>query len=76
MTKTISAGIVIDAWKLPIFDRHLSDAGYTYTKHPGPSLGFTADTLLLKVACESAVALEPIVRSANAAAAAEGKPSE
>jgi hypothetical protein len=24
------AGIAIDDWKLPIFDRHLTQAGYSY----------------------------------------------
>lgn len=60
------AGVAIDEWKLPIFVRHLTQAGYGYTKHSG----VTADTLLLKVECDSVEALEPVLRAANAEAAA------
>lgn len=56
------AGVVIDGWKLPIFKRHLDAAGYEYTEHPG----ITPDTLTLKVTCESAHRLKPIVEAANA----------
>ena len=31
----MNAGIAIDAWKLTIFKKHLDDAGYEYTEHPG-----------------------------------------
>jgi hypothetical protein len=63
----IVAGIAIDRWKLPIFCRHLTIAGYDYSTHPG----VTADTMLLKVECDSVEALEPVARAANAAAALE-----
>lgn len=39
------AGIVIDNWKLPIFERHLKNAGYAYKWTPG----FTEDTGVLSV---------------------------
>jgi hypothetical protein len=60
-----TAGIALDDWKLPIFERHLRQAGYAWTQHPG----LTAGTLLLKVHCESTALLEPIVRAANEEAA-------
>ncbi len=38
-------GIAIDSWKLTIFDRRLTEAGFLYVKGPG----VTDDTLLLRV---------------------------
>jgi len=61
----MKAGIAIDTWKLPVFDRHLSEAGYTYKKGPG----LTKDTLFLQVKTDDAKALETIVRAANEDAA-------
>lgn len=61
----MKAGIVIDDWKLPIFDRHLSESGYVYEKHPG----VTAGTLTLTVETEDAKALAVVVRAANTEAA-------
>lgn len=55
------AGVVVDGCKLPIFKRHLEVAGYKYTEHPG----ITADTLTLKVTCDWAHKLQPIVKAAN-----------
>lgn len=60
-TKMLKAGIAIDAWKLPIFKRHLSKAGYTFEQAPG----LTADTLTLTVLTASAKELEVVVRAAN-----------
>lgn len=57
----ITAGIVIDDWKLPIFERRLKAAGYEFEQHPG----VTSGTLLLKVQAESAAALQPVVEAAN-----------
>lgn len=64
------AGIVIDDWKLSIFERHLSAAGYNYTT----GSGVTEDTLLLKVKTENMKALEVVVRAANDEAARTRKP--
>lgn len=61
----MKALIAIDAWKLPVFDRHLSDAGYTYKKGPGLSI----DTLFLQVKTDDAKALETVIRAANEDAA-------
>lgn len=56
------AGVAIDAWKLPIFKKHLDAAGYSYTKHPG----LTSDTLLLKIKTDRIATLQPIIEAANA----------
>jgi len=65
----MKAGIVIDDWKLPIFARHLSQAGYSYEKRPG----VTKDTLLLTVETDGARTLETVVRAANTEAADTSK---
>lgn len=58
-------GIAIDRWKLPIFERHLSQYDYTYFVGEG----LTSNTLLLRVETENVEALETVVRSANTEAA-------
>lgn len=63
------AGVVLDSWKLPIFKKHLDTAGYTYTEHPG----LTPDSTLLKVTCDYAYQLMPIVKAAAYEAAKEKK---
>lgn len=63
LPRPLKVGIAIDDWKLPIFDRHLSQAGLRYEKAP-----LLDRTLLLTVLCESVATLEPIVRAANAEA--------
>jgi hypothetical protein len=66
----MKAGIAIDTWKLPIFDRHLTKAGYAFKQGPG----ITADTLLLTVTTENIEALGFVVRAANTEAAMTGTP--
>ena len=61
----MKAGIAIDDWKLPIFERHLTEAGYFYEK----KTGVTKDTLLLTVETDDLAALEPVVVAANVEAA-------
>jgi len=56
-----TAGVVIDDWKLPIFKRHLDEAGCTYTEHPG----ITDGTLTLRVQYEWVATLKPIIEAAN-----------
>lgn len=46
-----TAGVLIDAWKLAIFKKHLEKAGRTFVE----SLGMTPDTLLLQVSYEDSV---------------------
>lgn len=55
------AGIAIDSWKLPIFKKHLEDAGYTFTQ----GLGVGDNTLILTVETSSPVALGEVVRRAD-----------
>jgi hypothetical protein len=45
----MKAGIVIDRWKLPIFTRHLKEAGFSYEEVGG----LTEDGLVLTVQCDS-----------------------
>lgn len=56
------AGVVLDAWKLDVFKRHLGAAGYTYTEHPGPF----PDVITLRVKCEFAYVLKPVIEAAEA----------
>jgi len=64
MAKT---AIAIDDWKLDIFDKALTDAGYTYVKNPG----VTRDTLLLSVETDNIPRLAQVVKMANEKAAIE-----
>lgn len=64
------AAIVIDGWKLSIFERHLTQVGYSYEKGPG----ITADTLLITVKTENIEALGIVVKAANTEAAKTGAP--
>lgn len=56
-----TAGIVIDAWKLSIFKRHLRGAGLEFTKHPG----VTPDTLTIKVKTDLIAPLQRVVEAAQ-----------
>lgn len=64
------AAIVIDLWKLPIFERHLSQAGYAYESRPGIS----AETWLMTVKTTNLEALGVVVNAANTEAAKTGAP--
>lgn len=57
----MNIGIVIDSWKLPIFERHLKQGGYTYTQ----GAGITFDTINLYVTTEDVDALATVVRVAQ-----------
>lgn len=54
-------GIAIDKWKLEIFERHLSQAGYGYLVKPG----WNADISLLTVTTDNKEALAGVVEAAN-----------
>lgn len=64
------AGIAIDDWKLPIFERHLKQAGYSFKNHGL----LTTGTLLLRVDTINLVALGVVVKAANTEAAMTGAP--
>lgn len=57
------AGVVIDSWKLDIYKKHLTEAGFTFTEHPQ----LTKGTALLKVTTHSAAVLQPVVEAAQLA---------
>lgn len=66
----MKAGICLDAWKLPIFERHLQRAGFTYEVGPGVS----GDTLTMYVVTDEGRDLVNVVKQANMEAAKTGSP--
>lgn len=62
---TMKAAIAIDDWKLTIFEQHLTQAGYSYVKHPG----VTKNSLTLTVVTDDMDALQIVVKAANTEAA-------
>lgn len=68
--ETQKAGIVIDSWKLSIFDRHLKQSGYKYENKGA----FTPDTLILRVDTTNVEALKEVLKAASNEAALTGKP--
>ena len=63
----MKAGIVIDAWKLPIFEKYLTEGGFTF-ENKGH---FTPDTLTLTVQTEDIAALHKVIAAANRACTKE-----
>lgn len=61
----LTAGVVIDSWKLDIFTKVLDKAGFEYRQMEGP----VKDSILLSVKTESQAALLPHIKQANATAA-------
>lgn len=57
----MKAGIVIDAWKLPIFKKHLTEAGFSFEEKGA----LTPGSLVLHVQAESAEKLKPVVVAAQ-----------
>jgi hypothetical protein len=65
-----TAGIVLDEWKLPIFERHLKQSGYEFK-----NAGLLADGMLvLRVDTTNLAALGRVVKAANDEAAQTGAP--
>ena len=64
------AGIAIDEWKLPIFERRLKQAGYSFEN----SGLLTTGTLLLRVDTTNLEALNEVLKTANTEAAQTGAP--
>ena len=64
----LKALIAIDDWKLPIFERHLSQAGYQYEQ----GAVVTDDTLIMTVKTDNIEALGVVVKAANTEAARTG----
>lgn len=67
-------GIVIDNWKLPIFERHLQQSGYSFEAPGGPD-GFTPGTMALTVQTPNIEALGEVIKAANEEAAKTGAPT-
>jgi hypothetical protein len=59
----MKAAVVIDAWKLPIFTRHLKEAGFSYEER-GP-LTPEGKELTLTVDTPSREKLEPVIIAAQ-----------
>ena len=54
----MTAAIVIDTWKLPIFKKNLDADGYDYTEHASPELGM----ITLKVETDNLSSLGLLVK--------------
>jgi hypothetical protein len=54
----MKAGIAVDNWKLPVFRKRLTEAGYQYTD----AGGLTHDTTLLTVECSDILKLKKVMR--------------
>ena len=65
----LKIAIVVDDWKLSIFERHLTQAGYEYEK----GSGITDNTRLLNVKTENVEALAAVVQAANTEATRTGE---
>jgi hypothetical protein len=57
----VTAGVVIDDWKLDIFRGALNTAGCEFTEHPGP----VPDTLTLRVEFVDRETLAAVIQAAN-----------
>lgn len=62
------AAIVIDSWKMPIFERHLSAAGYKYAHQPS----IAPETIQIVIDTDRLVTLAEVVKAANAECANQG----
>lgn len=66
----MKAGIAVDNWKLPVFRKRLTEAGYVY-KDAG---ALTHDTTLLQVETDGVTALAEVIAACQAECSAAGKP--
>lgn len=58
---SLTAGIFLDPWKIPVFREYLDAAGYSYVSQPD----FVRGVMVLKVKCEDTTTLAMLVKSAN-----------
>jgi hypothetical protein len=65
----MKAGIAIDNWKLSIFERRLTNAGFSFKKNGG----LTADTMVLTVESNNLERLAEVVKAANGEAKLTGR---
>lgn len=68
----MKAGIVLDDWKLPVFRKRLTEAGFEYTD----AGGMTHDTTVLHVVIERSELekLQRVLEEAHAECRRAGKP--
>ena len=65
----MKAAIAIDGWKLPIFERHLTQTGYQF-EHAGE---LSEGVLVLTVKTDNLLALGEVVNAASTEAAKTGR---
>lgn len=65
----LKAGIVVDDWKLPVFRRRLSEAGFEYED----AGAFTANTTALTVETTNMLALKKVLEECQAECAQSRK---
>ena len=70
MSVSKKLAVIVDSWKLPIFERHFRKAGYAW--ETGPAV--TPDTLRLIVITESISAFGEVVKAAQREAETTGAP--
>ena len=61
MKKMIKCGIAIDDWKLEIFEKHLTEAGYTFVK----AAGLAPNVSILSVETGTPIELQKLLTVAN-----------
>lgn len=66
----MKAGIALDNWKFSIFERRLTQAGYSFKRTDG----LTKDAMILTVETDNLEALHEVLKSANTEAAQTGAP--
>ncbi len=66
----MKAGIVVDNWKLPVFRKRLTEAGFHYTR----AGGLTHDTTMLTVQCSDIPKLKKVLERCQAECRKKGKP--
>lgn len=71
MTETTKAGILIDSWKLPIFERHLTQSGYKYDTPVPVGNGILA----FKVDTSNVEALQEVIQAAQDESKLTGPPT-
>ena len=63
------AAIAIDDWKIPTFEKRLTEAGYEYTKKKGT--GIYDKCTFLNVKSDDMVKLHEVIKKANSEATKE-----
>jgi hypothetical protein len=58
----MKAGIAVDDWKLPVFRKRLTEAGYEYQD----AGAFTGDTTILHVETNNILALKKVLEASEA----------